>query len=139
MDKDTRLDKDMVEQVSVWISTLKARTVSHYLLCLQLLKYVPMKSEVEKLQQHMGEVDKFSRADKFMLCMCEVPRYHERLRALYFKKTFDDRMGEICPQIQDILAACHELMLSGKLQRILEVVLALGNFMNRGSRGNASG
>lgn len=98
-----------------------------------------MKSEVDELQEHLAEADKFSRADRFMMCMSRVPRYHERLRALYFKKTFDDRMGEICPQIQDILAACHELTLSGKLQKLLEVVLALGNFMNRGSRGNASG
>ena len=98
-----------------------------------------MKSEVDELQIHLHEIEKFSRADKFVWCMSQVPRYHERLRALHFKKTFDERMGEICPQIQDILAACHELMLSGRLQKVLEVVLALGNFMNKGSRGNASG
>lgn len=94
---------------------------------------------MDELRIHQTELDKFSRADRFMWCMGQVPRYHERLRALHFKKTFDEHIGEICPQIRDILASCHELMLSTKLQKVLEVVLALGNFMNKGSRGNASG
>ena len=135
MDEDMRLGKDMVEQVSHYCKDVAA--LKYF--CVQLLKYVPMKSEVDELQIHLHEIEKFSRADKFVWCMSQVPRYHERLRALHFKKTFDERMGEICPQIQDILAACHELMLSGRLQKVLEVVLALGNFMNKGSRGNASG
>ena len=35
--------------------------------------------------------------------------------------------------------ACDELMESQKLRRVLEVVLAFGNIMNRGNRGNAYG
>lgn len=100
---------------------------------------MPKKAEIDELQNHIHEAGKFSRADQFMLCVSEVSRYHERLKALYFKKTFKERMGEVCPQIQDILAACHELMMSKKLLKLLEIVLALGNYMNRGSRGNAAG
>ena len=37
------------------------------------------------------------------------------------------------------LLACQELHSSTKLRRILELVLAYGNFMNRGQRGNAFG
>ena len=35
--------------------------------------------------------------------------------------------------------ACNELMGSQKLRKVLEVVLAFGNIMNRGNRGNAYG
>ena len=37
------------------------------------------------------------------------------------------------------MASCHELMMSTKLRRLLEVVLAVGNFMNKGARGDAFG
>lgn len=43
------------------------------------------------------------------------------------------------PKIEDVLFACKELTSSHKLRKLLEVVLAFGNFMNKGNRGNASG
>ena len=46
-------------------------------------------------------------------------------------------MAEIKPQVKDLLFACDELVNSKKLKKILEVVLAFGNIMNRGNRGNA--
>jgi dishevelled associated activator of morphogenesis len=68
-----------------------------------------------------------------------IPRYVQRLRALYFIKTRDERLSETRPKVEDILFACDELKGSGKLKRVLEVVLAFGNIMNRGNRGNAYG
>lgn len=37
------------------------------------------------------------------------------------------------------MEASREVARSRRLRRLLEVVLALGNYMNRGARGNASG
>ena len=54
-------------------------------------------------------------------------------------KTRDDRLGDIQPGIQDILSGCKELMNSSKLAQVLEIVLAFGNYMNRGNMGNAAG
>ena len=38
-----------------------------------------------------------------------------------------------------MLDSCKELQRSKRLKALLEVVLAFGNYMNRGARGNASG
>ena len=38
-----------------------------------------------------------------------------------------------------MLHSCSEVISSGKLRKVLEVVLAFGNFMNQGRRGNAFG
>lgn len=38
-----------------------------------------------------------------------------------------------------VLEASKELQRSQRLKILLEVVLAFGNYMNRGARGNASG
>ena len=46
-------------------------------------------------------------------------------------------MAEIQPKVEDLIFACDELVNSKKLKKVLEMVLAFGNFMNRGNRGNA--
>ena len=38
-----------------------------------------------------------------------------------------------------MIESCSEVVTSGKLRKVLEVVLAFGNFMNQGRRGNAFG
>jgi dishevelled associated activator of morphogenesis len=38
-----------------------------------------------------------------------------------------------------VLHSCREVASSGKLRKVLEVVLTFGNFMNQGRRGNAFG
>lgn len=76
---------------------INATTARDYLSCyyLQLLKYVPLKEEVETLRENLSELDSFSRADKFMLEMSNIPRYEKRLKALSFTKTFRDRIDEV--------------------------------------------
>lgn len=48
-------------------------------------------------------------------------------------------LNEISPRITSVMEASREVSRSRRLRRLLEVVLALGNYMNRGARGNASG
>ncbi len=51
----------------------------------------------------------------------------------------DERAGEIRTRAENLLFGCNELIRSQKLKKVFEVVLAFGNFMNRGKRGNAYG
>ncbi len=74
-----------------------------------------------------------------LIIVSRISHYAQRLRALYFIKTRDERLAETRPVIEDIVMACDELMSSQKLRKVLEVVLAFGNIMNRGNRGNAYG
>ena len=39
----------------------------------------------------------------------------------------------------DVIQASKELHRSNRIKRVLEIILAFGNYMNRGNRGNASG
>ena len=43
------------------------------------------------------------------------------------------------PRIRSVINGCSEVVASKKLRKVLEVVLAFGNFMNQGRRGNAFG
>lgn len=105
----------------------------------QLLKYVPTNEETELLNGHSEEYNKFAKADRFLYEMSQIHHYKERIVCLFYKKTFNERMGEVVPTVEAVLMASKEVCSSRRLKRMLEVLLAFGNYMNKGSRGNAYG
>lgn len=68
-----------------------------------------------------------------------IPHYEQRLRSLHYKKRFNAWVSEIEPRVKAVMEASREVARSRKLKKLLEIVLALGNYMNRGARGNALG
>uniref|UniRef100_M3ZNR9 Dishevelled associated activator of morphogenesis 1b n=1 Tax=Xiphophorus maculatus TaxID=8083 RepID=M3ZNR9_XIPMA len=94
----------------------------------QLLKFVPEKSDVDLLEEHKHELDRMAKPDRFLYEMSRINHYQQRLQSLYFKKKFAERIAEIKPKIE-----------GENLKQLLEVVLAFGNYMNKGQRGNAYG
>lgn len=105
----------------------------------QLLKYVPTNEETELLNGHSEEYNKFAKADRFFYEMSQIHHYKERIVCLFYKKKFNERMGEVMPTVEAVLMASKEVCQSRRLKKMLEVLLAFGNYMNKGSRGNAYG
>uniref|UniRef100_A0AAQ6ANY1 Dishevelled associated activator of morphogenesis 1b n=1 Tax=Amphiprion ocellaris TaxID=80972 RepID=A0AAQ6ANY1_AMPOC len=68
-----------------------------------------------------------------------INHYQQRLQSLYFKKKFAERIAEIKPKVEALTKASKEILQSRNLRQLLEVVLAFGNYMNKGQRGNAYG
>ncbi|XP_050643525.1 disheveled-associated activator of morphogenesis 2 isoform X1 [Macaca thibetana thibetana] len=118
MDEQEDLAKDMLEQ---------------------LLKFIPEKSDIDLLEEHKHEIERMARADRFLYEMSRIDHYQQRLQALFFKKKFQERLAEAKPKVEAILLASRELVLSKRLRQMLEVILAIGNFMNKGQRGGAYG
>lgn len=71
--------------------------------------------------------------------MHRIPHYEQRLRSLHYKKRFNTWVSEIQPRVRAVMEASREVARSRRLKKLLEIVLALGNYMNRGARGNATG
>uniref|UniRef100_A0A8C6KMA2 Dishevelled associated activator of morphogenesis 1b n=1 Tax=Nothobranchius furzeri TaxID=105023 RepID=A0A8C6KMA2_NOTFU len=118
MDEQEDLPKDMLEQ---------------------LLKFVPEKSDVDLLEEHKHELDRMAKPDRFLYEMSRINHYQQRLQSLYFKKKFAERIAEIKPKVEALTKASKEVLHSKNLKQLLEVVLAFGNYMNKGHRGNAYG
>ncbi|CAH0560759.1 unnamed protein product [Brassicogethes aeneus] len=95
----------------------------------QLLKFTPSPEECALLEEHSDEIESLARADRFLY----------EISNLHYKKRFQVTLNEITPRITDVMEASREVSRSRRLRRLLEIVLALGNYMNRGARGNASG
>lgn len=70
---------------------------------------------------------------------CRIPHYEQRLKSLHYKKRFMMTVNDLSPRIASVMEASREVARSRRLRKLLELVLALGNYMNRGARGNASG
>lgn len=105
----------------------------------QLLKFTPSSEEAALLEEHSDEIDSLARADRFLYEISKIPHYEQRLKCLHFKKRFALWTGEVEPRIKAVMEASRETSRSRRLRKVLELVLALGNYMNRGARGNASG
>ncbi|XP_064420822.1 disheveled-associated activator of morphogenesis 1 isoform X2 [Latimeria chalumnae] len=118
MDEQEDLPKDMLEQ---------------------LLKFVPEKSDIDLLEEHKHELDRMAKADRFLFEMSRIKHYQQRLQSLFFKKKFAERVAEVKPKVEAIRSASKEVLHSKSLKQLLEVVLAFGNYMNKGQRGNAYG
>uniref|UniRef100_A0A668AN17 Dishevelled associated activator of morphogenesis 1b n=1 Tax=Myripristis murdjan TaxID=586833 RepID=A0A668AN17_9TELE len=118
MDEQEDLPKDMLEQ---------------------MLKFVPEKSDVDLLEEHKHELDRMAKPDRFLYEMSRINHYQQRLQSLYFKKKFAERIAEIKPKVEALSKASKEILHSRNLKQLLEVVLAFGNYMNKGQRGNAYG
>ncbi|XP_037581095.1 disheveled-associated activator of morphogenesis 1-like isoform X2 [Dermacentor silvarum] len=118
MDSKDQLPKDMVEQ---------------------LLKFLPSPEEKVLLEEHSSEMESMAKADRFLYEISRIIHYEQRLRTLYYKKKFQERVSDCKPKIVAVLEASKEVQRSKRLKKLLEVVLAFGNYMNRGQRGNAVG
>ncbi|XP_053375158.1 disheveled-associated activator of morphogenesis 1-like [Mercenaria mercenaria] len=105
----------------------------------QLLKYVPTSEEMQLLTELGGETENLARADRYLFEMGKITHFEQRVRALYFKKKYQDRMSDVKPRIEAVFEGSKQLMRSRRLKKLLELVLAFGNYMNRGQRGNARG
>lgn len=68
-----------------------------------------------------------------------IHHYEQRLKSLHYKKRFNITLNDLFPRINNIMEASREVSRSRRLRKLLEIVLALGNYMNRGARGNAFG
>uniref|UniRef100_A0A672F9S7 Glutamate receptor, ionotropic, delta 2 (Grid2) interacting protein, b n=1 Tax=Salarias fasciatus TaxID=181472 RepID=A0A672F9S7_SALFA len=98
----------------------------------QLLLYAPDEDEVKQYEQFDEDPAKLSEPDQFIFQMLMVPEYKMRLRSLHFKTTLQERTEEMKVAYDYIYKASVELRSSKKLAKILEFVLAMGNYLNNG-------
>eukprot|EP01090_Pellita_catalonica_P011719 TRINITY_DN2376_c0_g1_i1.p1 TRINITY_DN2376_c0_g1~~TRINITY_DN2376_c0_g1_i1.p1 ORF type:complete len:434 (+),score=86.09 TRINITY_DN2376_c0_g1_i1:136-1437(+) len=100
---------------------------------------IPESSEIAVIQE-CEDPSRLGTPERFLLAMSTVPNLVPRLNAMIFKSTFRERINEVMPDIKAIDAATKQLKTSKKFQKVMEIILALGNYLNGGSaRGTAFG
>ncbi|XP_067291417.1 formin-like protein 1 [Pseudorasbora parva] len=110
---------------------------------LELLeRFIPSDYEQKLIQNYESEgrpLLELSEEDRFMVAFSRIPRLSQRISTLTFMGNFSDSILLIKPQLNAIIAASMSIKSSSKLKKILEIILAFGNYMNSGKRGSAYG
>uniref|UniRef100_A0A3Q1B482 Uncharacterized protein n=1 Tax=Amphiprion ocellaris TaxID=80972 RepID=A0A3Q1B482_AMPOC len=103
-----------------------------------LMRFLPTEGEVKLLRQYERErrpLDQLAEEDRFMLLFSKIERLTQRMNIITFVGNFADNVNMLTPQLNAIIAASGSVKSSPKLKRMLEIILALGNYMNSSKRG----
>ncbi|KAJ3586107.1 hypothetical protein NHX12_012508 [Muraenolepis orangiensis] len=107
-----------------------------------LMRFLPTESEVKVMRQYERErrpLDQLAEEDRFMMLFSKIERLTQRMNIITFVGNFADSIAMLTPQLNAVIAASGSVKSSPKLRRILEIILALGNYMNSSKRGSVYG
>eukprot|EP00002_Diphylleia_rotans_P013909 TRINITY_DN270_c0_g1_i3.p1 TRINITY_DN270_c0_g1~~TRINITY_DN270_c0_g1_i3.p1 ORF type:complete len:786 (-),score=177.91 TRINITY_DN270_c0_g1_i3:358-2715(-) len=99
----------------------------------QLVEFMPTEEQEASLKAFTGDVSKLSRPEKLLYEMVRIPHFALRLNAITFHLSLNESAAEIEEQIKSILDASRQVRTSDKFTRVLEIVLAFGNYLNFGT------
>ncbi|XP_042183808.1 formin-like protein 1 [Oncorhynchus tshawytscha] len=110
---------------------------------LELLeRFVPSDYEMKLLQNYEKEgrpLDDLAEEDRFMMRFGKIPRLAQRISTLTFMGNFPESVKHLQPQLNSMITASMSIKSSAKLKKMLEIILAFGNYMNSSKRGAAYG
>ncbi|XP_064778342.1 formin-like protein 3 isoform X3 [Oncorhynchus masou masou] len=107
-----------------------------------LMRFLPTEAEGKMMRQYERErrpLDALTDEDRFMLFFSKIERLTQRMNIITFVGNFSDNINMLTPQLNAIIAASASVKSSPKLKRMLEIILALGNYMNSSKRGSVYG
>uniref|UniRef100_A0A8C5ABM7 Formin-like 1 n=1 Tax=Gadus morhua TaxID=8049 RepID=A0A8C5ABM7_GADMO len=110
---------------------------------LELLeRFLPSDYELKLIQKYESEgrsLEELGEEDRFMVQFSKIPRLAQRISTLAFMGNFPSVIVSLQTQLNAIIAASMSIQSSSKLKKILEIILAFGNYMNSSKRGAAYG
>ncbi|XP_072307711.1 formin-like protein 2 [Eucyclogobius newberryi] len=107
-----------------------------------LMRFLPTEGEVKVLRQYERDrkpLENLSHEDRFMLQFSRLDRLNQKMSIMTFMGNFSDNVLMLTPQLHAMIAASVSIKSSQKLKKILEIILALGNYMNSSKRGAVYG
>eukprot|EP00039_Didymoeca_costata_P006962 m.94940 g.94940 ORF g.94940 m.94940 type:complete len:1079 (+) comp13470_c0_seq1:169-3405(+) len=101
--------------------------------------FMPTDEELQSINNRLDSNEKLAPLDAFMHTLANVDRAKKKLTILTQMDSCGEAVEHIMPAAMSVLLASNALMTSGKLKKVLEVILAYGNYMNSNRRGGAWG
>ena len=87
-----------------------------------------------------GDVADLGKPERFIREISSVPEYAHRIKALLFTNIKDEMYFELQQKIEQLTTAFDSLKANYRLHHVLEVALAVGNYLNgQGIKGGAWG
>uniref|UniRef100_A0A673M777 Formin-like protein 2 n=1 Tax=Sinocyclocheilus rhinocerous TaxID=307959 RepID=A0A673M777_9TELE len=107
-----------------------------------LMRFIPTEAELRVLRQYEKErkpLENLTNEDRFMIQFSKIERLMQKMTIMAFVANFTESIQMLTPQLHAVIAASVSIKSSQKLKKILEIILALGNYMNSSKRGAVYG
>ncbi|VDL84553.1 unnamed protein product [Nippostrongylus brasiliensis] len=104
-----------------------------------ILSRILPNDEERKLYAERGDDEALSDEDRFMAALCEIERLEHKLSVMRVMADFDESVELLEPQFTHVTAASKCAREATMFHRVLEVILAFGNYMNSGRKGSVYG
>ena len=153
-EKKTFLDPDRTRMMSIVLNKIRIDTlelsdaIEQYDLkiltpevCGLLLPILPNDAEVKEVSAFQGDImEELAVCDQFVLIISGIAAFKERIKAVIFQYNYKSDYNIIIEEINRIFKVFNVMKEDKNVRRLLEIILALGNYMNGGSfRGGAYG
>ena len=107
-----------------------------------LQRMIPLEAEVKAYREYNSagkDIEKLTEEDRLMRQFACVERFGTKLQIMSFMAAFDDNARNVKPQIDTVALASKSLRNSVKMKKVLEFILAFGNYMNSTKKGPCYG
>jgi len=108
---------------------------------MQLCQFTPTTEEKDILATYVDEAPpNLGKPERYFIAVMGIPRLQLRLEAWHFKRVFDEKFAYAQTIVSALDIATTKVRQSTKLRKVLQTILAFGNYMNGGTnRGAAFG
>jgi len=147
--KKQLLDPQRSNNLSIVLSRMKSKGIDSRLvrMCLYSLEFaegvskedlrsilglLPTPDEEKELKKWDGGRSELEKGEQYFLDLMDIPRFRQRVNCFLYKMKFDEIYEETAIDFSVLIKACDDVLSGQKLRRIMEIVLAIGNFLNEG-------
>lgn len=99
-----------------------------------LMKMVPNDEEIAIVQSYDGPSEKLRKSEQFFKVISSIPGIRLRLELTLFRAQFQQNLSELDEKVKIIQNATQEIKNSQKFKELLQIILAIGNYLNGGTR-----
>jgi dishevelled associated activator of morphogenesis len=102
------------------ISNFDCDSLPHHVI-VELLKVVPTDDELASMKQYENEIENLAPAEKFLHAMSEISFYEQRLKAMFFRSSYEEYMDDSETMISWLKKATEDVKDSNKFKELLKV------------------
>lgn len=136
-----RLKEKPIEETITAVNALDNSVIT--LDAIELLQRIePNQEEIKAYREYTfkkQDPNDLTEEDRFMLKLSKVERLPTKLEIMSFMSTYFELLHGIRPRIEAIHLASKATRNAKKFKKILEIILAFGNYMNSSKKGSAYG
>eukprot|EP00924_Labyrinthula_sp_SR-Ha-C_P003950 maker-scaffold_3-snap-gene-9.47-mRNA-1 protein AED:0.29 eAED:0.30 QI:0/0/0/1/1/1/4/0/1165 len=95
-----------------------------------VLNLVPTVLEEKKLKQFTGDRTTLAKPEQYFLSLLDVNKYKTKIDIFLFKLKFEQEVDGYITELDTVISCCLEILTSKKFQKMLSILLTVGNLIN---------